>query len=131
MPVLSLTFQVVIGEVAQYVRAAFPAKKFLTMKHDTTWADRELIETIAPYSKAEAVQLHAADVLAYETSLLKLREWYPTGHRIREFMETLLKKPKLGKELNRETYEAIEAPYDSRNRPIRYTMDGYKPERVE
>jgi hypothetical protein len=134
----SLVFTGVINDVAKYVRQKYPgekfsvvmedsehwyaraAEKFIRGKHDPRFADHSLLGTIAPFSKDEAVQLHAADLLAYEAYLMKLREHYPTKHGPREPLLALLKKQKWGRVFDRaaflEIHEALAAgkiPFDA------------------
>jgi hypothetical protein len=121
-----LCFQGVMLEACKYVKRNYPGEKFsavvedshwyplvsakfLRMKYDITWPDRVLLETIAPYSSTEAPQLYAADLLAYETYLLKTRERYPTAHGMREHMIALLQKRKDGRMLSRRPMLTIHA----------------------
>lgn len=121
----SLVFAGVITDVAKHVRQRYPgekfsvamedsehwyaiaADKFIRGKHDTSWGDHSLLGTIAPYSKDEAVQLHAPDLLAYEGHLMKTRERVPTKHGPRAPLLALLQKQKWGKMYDRATFAEI------------------------
>jgi hypothetical protein len=137
----SLVFAGVITDVAKYVRQKYPgekfsvvmedsehwysvaADKFIRGKHDPRWPDHSLLETIAPYSKDEAVQLHAPDLLAYEAYLMKSRERVPTAHGPREPLLTLIQKQKWGRMYDKNAFAEIhkaliagEVPFDAEYR---------------
>jgi hypothetical protein len=84
------------------------ARVFLQMKADVEWPYHTLLETIAPYSSEQARQLHAADILAYETYLMKSREINPTKHGPREHLLNLLKKKKNGRIWNEYGFRELE-----------------------
>jgi hypothetical protein len=106
----TLLFQGVVHDMCQYVEEHYPgeklslvvedsphwypsaAKKFIATKKEKHWTYASMLETIAPYSSEDAVQLYAPDLLAYETYLMKKRERFPTIHGKRESMLALLKK---------------------------------------
>jgi hypothetical protein len=50
------------------------------MKTQTEWPNHVLRQGIEAYSPKDDVQLYAADILAYETYLMKQREQRPTKH---------------------------------------------------
>lgn len=105
------TLAVVMEDSAHWYPLA--AKRFLEMKKETDWADHVLLETIAPYSKEQAPQLHAPDLLAYEAYLMKLRERFPTKHPPRGSLLSLLKKRKEGRFWDKRAFEGLNAELDA------------------
>jgi hypothetical protein len=121
----SILFQGLIIDLYRYAEGYYPGEKlsvvyaasqywypvayksFWELKEQKPYCDG--LETIAPYSVKDARQLHAPDLLAYETNLSKSRERYPTGHRPREYMNDLLKKKKLGKMWDKEAFQVLKA----------------------
>ena len=85
------------------------AKRFQQMKQETDWADHVLLDSIAACSKEQAPQLHAPDLLAYEGYLMKLRERFPTTHRPRRSLLSLLTKRKDGRIWNKQAFETLKA----------------------
>jgi hypothetical protein len=84
------------------------AKIFLKMQIEPAWSYYTLLETIAPYSTEKARQLHAADILAYESYLMKSRQISPTKHGPREYLVNLLKKKKEGRIWNEYGFRELE-----------------------
>jgi hypothetical protein len=104
-----LCFRQYIIELCRYFRRQYPGEMvsivmedhqqlfpvagsaFFEMKHDKTWPNHVLLETIAPYSK-EAVNLQTADIIAYETYLMQERKRFnPRRHPPRRSLLALLK----------------------------------------
>jgi hypothetical protein len=129
-PLVALTFQNVLVDAAVYVAGRYPGekmsvameesrcwyipclKKFIRGKHETNWPNHVVLGTMTRYSKSEALQLYAPDVLAYEAYLAKTRELYPSSHGPREHMAALLQKlpsgqMSPGKLLDRSVFEHI------------------------
>jgi hypothetical protein len=98
-------FSVVYAAAQHWYPTAY--ESFLGLKEQEPYSDG--LETIAPYSVKDARQLHAPDLLAYETQILKSRERYPTKHGPREYMMELLKKKKLGKMWDEEAFQTLKA----------------------
>jgi hypothetical protein len=68
------------------------ARIFLSNQKDASFQHAHLLETIAPYSPKQAVQLYAADILAYEAYLARAREKLPNKRQPRKSLLALLKK---------------------------------------
>lgn len=81
---------------------------FLTMQSQPEWPYHTLLGTIKPCSTEKARQIHAADILAYETYLMKSRELSPTKHGPREHLMNLLKKKKQGRVWNEYGFRELE-----------------------
>jgi hypothetical protein len=112
-PLFALAFSGLLIEAAKHVEKKYPgnkfsvvlehskhwyvpaAKRFLRMKNDERWPPHRLLDSVSHATK-RTVQLYAPDTLAYEAYLMKTRERYPTGHRPREQMASLLQKLPVG-----------------------------------
>lgn len=102
--------EVPISFVVEQSRHWYPiaAGVFSTMRSQPEWPYYTLLGAIAPSSTEEARQLHAADILAYETYLMKSRQICPTKHGSREHLMNLLKKKKNGRLWNEFGFRELE-----------------------
>jgi hypothetical protein len=105
------TFSVVMEHSQHWFGIA--AKRFLRMKTETNWPDHVLLGAIESSSRKDAPQLHAPDILAYETYLMKLRSRFPTTHPPRQSLLTLLRKRKEGRSWDKRAFEGLKSKIDA------------------